>query len=98
MFTKVAYDVYRTMWGEESEFKITGTLAEFDVESRLGEITAPTLVIVGGSDIVTVPMAQKTARLIRGSRLEVFEHSRHFPFIEEKERFVEVVRKFILQS
>jgi len=98
MFTKVAYDVYRTMWGEESEFKITGTLAEFNVESRLGEIRAPTLVIVGGSDIVTVPMAQKTARLIRGSKLETFEQSRHFPFIEEKERFIDVVRKFIQQS
>lgn len=98
MFEKVAYDVYRTMWGEQSEFKITGTLAEFNVESRLGEIRAPTLVIVGGSDIVTVPLAQKTARLIRGSKFEIFEHSRHFPFIEEKERFIEVVRSFIVQS
>jgi proline iminopeptidase len=98
MFEKVASDVYRTMWGEESEFKITGTLAEFNVESRLGEIRVPTLVIVGGSDIVTVPVAQKTARLIRGAKLEIFEHSKHFPFIEEKERFIEVVRKFILQS
>jgi proline-specific peptidase len=98
MFAKVAYDVYRTMWGEESEFKVTGTLAEFNVEPRLGEIRAPTLVIVGGNDIMTVPMAQKTARLIRGSKVEIFEHSRHFPFIEEKERFIEVVRSFILQS
>jgi proline iminopeptidase len=98
MFAKVAYDVYRTMWGEESEFKVTGTLAEFNVEPRLREIRAPTLVIVGGNDIMTVPMAQKTARLIRGSKVEIFEHSRHFPFIEEKERFIEVVRSFILQS
>ena len=98
MFAKVAYDVYRIMWGEESEFKVIGTLAEFNVESRLGEIRAPTLVIVGGSDIVSVPVAQKTARPIRGSKLEIFEHSRHFPFIEEKERFIEVVRSFILQS
>ena len=98
MFEKVASDVYRTMWGEESEFKVTGTLGEFNVESRLGEIRVPTLVIVGGSDIVTIPVAQKTARLIGGSKLEIFQRSRHFPFIEEKERFTEVLRSFILQS
>lgn len=97
-FAKRAWDVYRTMWGEESEFKLTGTLAEFNVESRLGEIRVPTLVIVGGSDMMTVAMAQKTARLIRGCKLEVFQHSRHFPFIEEKERFIGVVRGFILHS
>ena len=95
MFAKVAYDVYRTMWGEQSEFRVTGTLAEFNVESRLGDIKIPTLVIVGGSDMPTVAMAQKTARLIPNSRLEVFEHSRHYPFIEEKAKFVEVMRSFL---
>jgi proline iminopeptidase len=95
MFAKVAYDVYRVMWGEETEFRITGTLAAFDVESRLHTIQAPALVIVGASDMPTVAMAQKTARLIPNARLAVFEHSRHFPFIEEKERFLQVVREFL---
>ncbi len=95
MFAKVAYDVYRRMWGEESEFRVTGTLAGFDVEPRLHEIRVPTLVIVGRCDMPTVAMAQKTARLIPGSRLEIFENSRHFPFIEEKEKFIEIVSNFI---
>lgn len=95
-FANRAWDVYRAMWGEESEFKLTGTLAEFDFESRLGEIRVPTLVIVGRRDMMTVAMAQRTTRLIRGSKFEIFERSRHFPFIEEKEKFIEVVRDFIL--
>lgn len=95
MFAQIAYDVYRVMWGEESEFKITGTLAEFNAEPRLGEIQAPTLVIVGASDMPTVAMAEKTARLIPDARLEVFEHSRHFPFIEEPEKFMQVMRQFL---
>ena len=95
MFSKVAYDVYRVMWGEESEFKITGTLAQFDVTDRLHEVGIPTLVIVGASDMPTVAMAQKTAQLIPHARLEVFERSRHFPFIEEPDKFLGVMRQFI---
>ncbi|HUS14474.1 MAG TPA: proline iminopeptidase-family hydrolase [Chloroflexia bacterium] len=93
--TKMAPDVYRAMWGEETEFRITGTLAAFDVAGRLGSIRVPTLVIVGASDMPTVDMAAETARRIPGACLEVFEHSRHFPFIEEKDRFVAVVRAFL---
>jgi proline-specific peptidase len=94
-FAKIAYDVYRAMWGQESEFKITGTLASFDAEPRLHEIRVPTLVIVGASDMPTIAMAEKTARLIPNARLEVFEHSRHFPFIEEKDKFIRLVSAFL---
>jgi proline-specific peptidase len=95
MFTKVAYDVYRVMWGEASEFRITGTLAVFNAEPRLGEIQVPTLVIVGASDMPTLAMAGKTARLIPGATLEVFEQSRHFPFYEEPDKFMAVMRQFL---
>jgi proline iminopeptidase len=95
MFSTVAYDVYRVMWGEESEFKITGTLAQFDVTAQLREIHIPTLVLVGASDMPTVAMAQNTAKSISNARLEVFEHSRHFPFIEEPDTFLRVMRRFV---
>lgn len=95
VFSKLAYDVYRVMWGEESEFKVTGTLAQFDVTHQLPEIRVPTLVIVSTSDIPTVAMAQQTAQLIPDARLDVFEHSRHFPFIEEPDKFFNVIRQFI---
>ena len=51
--------------------------------------------MVGGSDMPTIAMAQRTAGSIPGARLEVFEHSRHFPFIEEPEKFLSVMREFI---
>jgi proline iminopeptidase len=92
---KMAYDVYRAMWGEESEFRVTGTLAEFEVVDRLHEIRVPTLVIVGASDMPSVAMAEKTASLIPRAKLVVFEHSRHFPFIEEHEKFTHVVGEFL---
>jgi proline iminopeptidase len=95
MFSKIAYDVYRAMWGEETEFKVTGTLAQFDVTDQLHTIRIPTLVIVGSSDMPTVAMAQQTAQSIPNARLEVFEHSRHFPFIEEPDKFFRVIQEFI---
>jgi len=95
---KLAWDVYRAMWGEESDFKITGTLAAFDVAHQLHEIRVHTLVMVSRTDMPTVAMAQRTADLIPKARLEVFEHSRHFPFLDEPEKFFDVVRQFIQEE
>lgn len=98
VFGKLAYDVYRVMWGEKSEFSVTGTLAELDTAPRLGEVGVPTLVIVGASDMSTVDQAQRIADGIPNARLEVFEHSRHFPFIEEPQKFFEILRAFIREA
>jgi hypothetical protein len=57
MFSKVAYDVYRVMWGEETDFKVTGTLARFELTHRLSEIAAPTLLVVSTRDMPRVAMA-----------------------------------------
>ena len=72
-------------------------LPTFNVLSRLGEITVPTLVIAGRHDWITPP-AQGGERLHAGipySKLIIFEESGHFPFIEEHDKFVETVRNWI---
>ena len=92
---QLSWDVYRAMWGEETEFRVTGALARFDVERHLGRIRSPTLVIVGARDMPIIEMARQTARAIPNARLEVFEHSRHFPFIEEPDKFLNVLREFV---
>ena len=94
-FRRMSYEVYRTMWGEETEFKVTGTMSTFNFLPRLSEIKVPTLVIVGAADMTTIEMAQETAKGIPGAHLVVFEHSRHYPFIEEKEKFVTVMKNFL---
>ncbi len=71
-------------------------LPQLDVLSRLHEIVAPTLVIGGRHDWIT-PIAESADRLharIPNSEQVVFEHSGHFPFIEEQERFLSVVGKW----
>lgn len=68
-------------------------LPQFNVLSRLKEITAPTLVLAGRYDWIT-PVVECSERLHAGipnSELVVFEESAHFPHIEEQERFLTVV-------
>ncbi|MEJ2369047.1 MAG: alpha/beta fold hydrolase [Acidobacteriota bacterium] len=67
--------------------------AAYDVTARLGEITAPTLVLAGRSDFVCPPsQAETLARGIPGAELRVFEKSGHMPFVEEPEATFTAVR------
>jgi proline-specific peptidase len=95
-FQRMSYEVYRTMWGDQTEFKVTGSMGTFNFLPRLSEIRVPTLVMVGANDMTTIEMAQETVRRIPHSELVVFEHSRHYPFIEEKEKFVRVMKEFLI--
>jgi proline iminopeptidase len=68
----------------------------YDYRQRLSEITVPTLVIQGRYDTVTtMNQATELAKGLPNSRLAVFRHSSHFPFIEENFMFTEWVRQFI---
>jgi proline iminopeptidase len=68
-------------------------LAQYDVRERLGEIDAPTLVLSGADDWIMPPQlaGNELTEGLRHAEQVVFEHSGHFPFIEEPERFTEVV-------
>lgn len=63
---------------------------------ELGRVTAKTLIIVGRADFVCpVESSELMARGIVGSKLVIFEHSGHLPWIEERKGFFKVVRKFL---
>lgn len=54
-------EVYRTMWGP-SEFHVTGTLREWRIEDRLGEVRVPTLVLGGRYDEATPAVTETVHR------------------------------------
>jgi proline-specific peptidase len=87
-------DVYMTMQGP-NEFVITGTLKDWDITDRLGEIDLPTLVTAGRHDEFTPRQAQSLNEGIRGSELVTFENSSHMQFAEEPERYRHVVARFL---
>jgi proline-specific peptidase len=86
-------EVYLTMWGP-SEFCVTGTLKDWDITNRLGEIRVPTLVLCGRYDEATPALAETIHRGILGSELVIFENSAHFPHIEETEQYLQILDQF----
>jgi proline iminopeptidase len=73
-----------------------GELSAYNVVPRLGEIRAPTLILVGRDDFIC-PLSQAHIMYqgIPDSELVVFEHSGHFPYLEESDAFFSAVRRFL---
>jgi pimeloyl-ACP methyl ester carboxylesterase len=71
----------------------------FDASSRVGEITAPTLVITGDADII-VPAenSRNLAARIPGAELRIIPGGSHTFFIEKADEFNRAVTEFILKS
>jgi pimeloyl-ACP methyl ester carboxylesterase len=73
---------------------------QFDSLDRLGNITAPTLVVVGEQDLLTPPwIAREVAGAIPGARLEVIrgEGSSHLVAIERPDEFNQIVSNFLAE-
>jgi L-proline amide hydrolase len=87
-------EVYNTMWGP-SEFHATGTLKEWDIRHRLGEIQLPTLVTSGRHDEASPLVAETVHRGIAGSEWVIFEQSSHAAHLEEDEEYRRVLNDFM---
>jgi proline-specific peptidase len=87
-------EVYHTMWGP-SEFHATGTLKEWDIRNRLGEIDLPTLVTSGRYDAATPAIAETVHCGIAGSEWVIFEQSSHVAHLEEEDEYRHVVEDFL---
>ncbi|MFA6582892.1 MAG: proline iminopeptidase-family hydrolase [Elusimicrobiaceae bacterium] len=89
-----APEVYLTMWGP-SEFFVTGTLKNWDIRGRLGEIDVPTLILSGRYDESTPLVSGELHNGIRGSRWVMFEKSAHMPHVEETELYMKTLGNFL---
>jgi pimeloyl-ACP methyl ester carboxylesterase len=70
-----------------------------DVASRVGEISVPTLLIVGDHDRADiVRTVEWLAEEIPGARLERMPGTAHVPNMEQPERFGELVLEFLEHS
>jgi proline-specific peptidase len=87
-------DVYWTMWGKH-EFICTGNMREWDITGRLGEISVPTLVLVGRYDELPVELSEEMRKRIPKSVMVILENSSHFGMFEESEKYLDAVYAFI---
>jgi len=71
-------------------------LAGWSAVDRLSSITAPTLVLVGRHDPVTSwPQATRIASRVPDAEKVVFEDSGHVPWLDEPDRFFDVVGSWL---
>jgi pimeloyl-ACP methyl ester carboxylesterase len=88
-----ASDWFRERGGHTEWHNIASRL---DYGPRLREIDVPTLILCGRHDPQYAPAcSEELAAGIRGSQHAWFEHSGHFPFIEEPEAFWSRVAAFL---
>lgn len=65
-------------------------------EDLLKNVTQPVLVCTGRLDrVCSVAAAEATAKGLPNSELVIFENSGHMTFVEEPDRYLEVVRRFL---
>ena len=82
--------VYHTMNGP-SEFHVIGSIKDWQVKDRLGEIDVPTLLVSGRYDEAAPALQEVLKAGINGAEWELFEESSHLPHYEERERYMQVV-------
>lgn len=87
-------EVYNTMWGP-SEFQATGSLKDWDIVDRLGEIRVPALITSGRYDEATPTISETLHHGISGSEWVLFEHSAHLSHAEEPEKYLQVLSQFL---
>lgn len=93
-FAEYGYFVYSVMNGP-GEFTVTGTLKDWDVMDRLGEIEVPTLLVGGRYDECRPAHLEEMHRRIPGSQLAIIEDASHLCFAEKPEEFTALVNSFL---
>jgi L-proline amide hydrolase len=86
--------VYRAMNGP-SEFHVTGTLREWSVVDRLGEIRVPTLVVTGEHDEATPPINRTVSEGIPGAESVIYPGASHMAHVEDTPGYVRLLDGFL---
>ena len=94
-FPKLNREIYEQMWGK-SELFGTGTLLEWNVEDKLGNVDVPTLILSGALDESTPVMNELMNHKIKGSKWVLLEKSHHIGYAEESELVINTIKNFIL--
>ena len=85
---------YVVGWGP-NEFTPLGTLKDYDVTAQLKDINEPALVINGGNDLCTPYIAKYMYDHIPNSQWELFRDCRHSCFVEDTDRYVELLKEWL---
>ena len=86
--------VYETMNGP-SEFHSIGSLRDWDITPRLGDVAVPVLVISGEYDEATPAVVRPLAEALPDARWELLAGTSHSTHLEAPERFLALTEAFL---
>ena len=87
-------EAYLYGWGP-NEYQPLGDLADFEYTDHLHQITQPCLICSGTRDICTPVVAASLYENIPNSRWEVFKGARHTCFVEQTDKYCEILEKWL---
>ncbi len=80
----------------ESFFASIGSLRRTDLRPRLKEVRVPTLGVYGIGDTIVHPKQYEPLKAgVPQARIEIMRGSRHFPMIDEPEKFISTLKDFL---
>ncbi|MDQ4121798.1 MAG: alpha/beta hydrolase [Acidobacteriota bacterium] len=89
-------DLWYAMGGDDADFVVKGEIARFDVQNELKRLKMPILVLAGRFDRMVPPrITVNYKKLAPQAEFVMFEKSGHFPFIEETDKTLSVLRIFL---
>lgn len=89
--------VERTIYSAPALWRGFQILPKFNTLPRLHELAMPVLLATGVHDFITPPQqgALRLASKLPDARLKLFESSGHYPFVEERDRFLAELSAFL---
>jgi proline iminopeptidase len=78
----------------EYEERLMGTLGRLDPVGSMGRVECPTLVVHGEADPIPWEFGKFIADRISGAKLVVIPGASHFPFVEDREAFLQAIEEF----
>jgi proline iminopeptidase len=88
-------EVLREMWVRRSDFHIDGNLKGFDFTKALARIKVPSLVVIGGRDLVSTRTADISRASLPRATLVVMAECAHMMFIDQTVCFNRLLEEFI---
>ncbi|HRD07509.1 MAG TPA: proline iminopeptidase, partial [Saprospiraceae bacterium] len=86
--------VYTLMQGP-SEFGISGRLAEWDIRTRLPEITVPTLMVGAKHDTMDPKAMEAQSKMVKNGQYLYCPNGSHLAMWDDQKVFMEGVIQFI---
>ena len=84
------------VWAQACTGKFVWPVADRGLDRRIHRIAAPTLIVWGHADGIIAPVyAQEFANRISGARVELIDQAAHLPQLEQEERVVAALAKFL---